>query len=98
MLCDITLYITSYSSYIIYLMPYDPSSFSPFQALFEEVLPRWAASRGVPLRGLRLVDFGSGDGRLLQKAAQRGMRATGYELNPWAFEKGLVRGGWEGGW
>ena len=34
------------------------------------------------LEKLRLVDFGSGDGRIVQMAALKGMRATGYELNP----------------
>ncbi|CAE7876813.1 ATPSCKMT [Symbiodinium sp. KB8] len=57
--------------------------------LFGQVLPAWAARRGGtsskagPLAGLRLVDFGSGDGRLVAAAAKRGMHATGYELNPY---------------
>ena len=34
------------------------------------------------LEKLRLVDFGSGDGRIVQMAAEKGMHATGYELNP----------------
>lgn len=29
-----------------------------------------------------LVDLGSGDGRVLEEAARRGVRAVGYELNP----------------
>ena len=39
------------------------------------------------LEKLRLVDFGSGDGRIVQMAALKGMRATGYELNPcpWGY-------------
>lgn len=32
--------------------------------------------------GQTFVDLGSGDGRLLAAAAQRGLRAVGYELNP----------------
>ncbi len=34
----------------------------------------------------RLVDLGAGDGRLLKAAAERGIKATGYELSPiiWA--------------
>eukprot|EP00434_Breviolum_minutum_P001025 symbB.v1.2.000899.t1/scaffold27.1/size414596/7 len=59
-------------------------------ALFEQVLPSWAATRtatsageGGPLTGLRLVDFGSGDGRIVAWAAKKGMHATGYELNPY---------------
>jgi 2-polyprenyl-3-methyl-5-hydroxy-6-metoxy-1,4-benzoquinol methylase len=38
------------------------------------------------LEKLRLVDFGSGDGRIVQMAAEKGMRATGYELNPCPVE------------
>jgi len=37
----------------------------------------------LPLAGLRLVDFGSGDGRVVAAAASRGMQAVGYELNPY---------------
>ena len=32
--------------------------------------------------GQHLVDVGSGDGRVLIAAAQRGIKATGYEINP----------------
>lgn len=32
--------------------------------------------------GQRLVELGSGDGRLLLEAGRRGIYATGYELNP----------------
>ncbi len=32
--------------------------------------------------GERLVDLGSGDGRVLLSAARRGARAVGYELDP----------------
>lgn len=37
--------------------------------------------RGAP--GERLVDLGSGDGRIVIAAARRGMIAHGIELNPW---------------
>lgn len=36
-------------------------------------------------RGQRLVELGSGDGRVLIAAAQRGIYSTGYELNPLLF-------------
>jgi len=37
-----------------------------------------------PLQGRKLVDLGSGDGRIiLQASTQHAMRATGYELNPY---------------
>ncbi|HSH31821.1 MAG TPA: hypothetical protein VK963_04120 [Candidatus Saccharimonadales bacterium] len=32
--------------------------------------------------GQHLIDLGSGDGKLLKAAARRGIRATGYEINP----------------
>lgn len=32
--------------------------------------------------GQRLLELGSGDGRILRAAAKRGIHATGYELNP----------------
>jgi hypothetical protein len=58
--------------------------------LFDRALPR-ALLRGGGggvgdgddvLRGLRLVDMGSGDGRVVVAAAARGMDAVGWELNP----------------
>lgn len=40
----------------------------------------------LPLKpGDRVVDLGSGDGRFLLAAAKRGLRATGYELNPFLY-------------
>ncbi|MBI2443781.1 MAG: SAM-dependent methyltransferase [Candidatus Magasanikbacteria bacterium] len=35
--------------------------------------------------GTRVVDLGSGAGRLLWLAAARGAAAAGYELNPWLY-------------
>ena len=32
--------------------------------------------------GQTLIELGSGDGRMLRAAAQQGIKATGYELNP----------------
>jgi len=70
--------------------PFVPMKRRYVDVLFERVLPTWASARGVgqvstesPLAGLRLVDFGSGDGRLVRAAAERGMLAVGYELNPY---------------
>ncbi len=41
-------------------------------------------------RGDTLIDLGSGDGRLLKLAAQRGARAIGYEINPWLYLISLI--------
>lgn len=34
-------------------------------------------------KGMKVYDLGSGDGRLLKLAAERGARATGFEINPY---------------
>lgn len=70
--------------------PFVPMKRRYVDVLFDRVLPTWASARHAgqvqsesPLKGLRLVDFGSGDGRLVRAAANRGMLAIGYELNPY---------------
>ena len=40
--------------------------------------------------GDTMIDLGSGDGRLLKLAAQRGARAIGYEINPWLYIISLI--------
>jgi 16S rRNA A1518/A1519 N6-dimethyltransferase RsmA/KsgA/DIM1 with predicted DNA glycosylase/AP lyase activity len=40
--------------------------------------------------GQTLVDLGSGDGRLLRAAAQRGIRSIGYEINPFVYLVSLI--------
>lgn len=75
--------------------PYVPMKRAAVEVLFDRVLPTWAASRRIargstaagsgPLAGLRLVDFGSGDGRIVAAAASRGMHAVGFELNPYLW-------------
>lgn len=64
--------------------PYVPMKRQVVNVLFDRVLPAWATERGsASLCGLRLVDFGSGDGRIVATAALRGMQAVGYEVNPY---------------
>jgi hypothetical protein len=41
--------------------------------------------------GQTLIDLGSGDGRLLAAAAHRGLRAIGFELNPWLWAVATIR-------
>jgi hypothetical protein len=40
--------------------------------------------------GQTLIDLGSGDGRLLKLAAERGIRGIGYEINPWLWIISLI--------
>ncbi len=40
--------------------------------------------------GERLIDLGSGDGRLLKTAARRGIRGIGYEINPILYAVSLI--------
>jgi len=63
--------------------PFVPMKRNVVEVLFDRVLPMWATGRNSSLHGLRLVDFGSGDGRLVHAAAARGMHAVGYEVNPY---------------
>lgn len=63
--------------------PFVPMKRNVVEVLFDRVLPSWATARASSLHGLRLVDFGSGDGRLVRAAAARGMHAVGYEVNPY---------------
>merc|ERR1712107_576357 len=53
-----------------------------------------AAKSGSPLAGLKLVDFGSGDGRIVLEAGSRGVRAVGYELNPYLWLWSSMRRFW----
>lgn len=76
--------------------PYVPMKRRYVEVLFDRVLPTWATSLPAerplgPLNGLRLVDFGSGDGRLVKAAADRGMSAVGYELNPYLVLASKIR-------
>lgn len=60
--------------------PYLPTKRSQLKTAFEllELKP-----------GQVLIDLGSGDGTVLKAAAERGLQAIGYELNPilWAWSK-----------
>jgi SAM-dependent methyltransferase len=58
---------------VLFGAPYVPTMRRQVEAAFEllDLKP-----------GQRLVELGCGDGRLLIAAAQRGIYATGYELNP----------------
>lgn len=73
----ITLFILTLCAVILYVMlrgaPYLPTKREGIEAMLElaEISP-----------GLRVVDLGSGDGRLVIAFAKRGAIAHGFELNP----------------
>ncbi|MDD5110126.1 MAG: hypothetical protein PHI63_02835 [Patescibacteria group bacterium] len=46
--------------------------------------------------GERMVDLGSGDGRIVIAAAQRGAQAHGVEINPWLICFSRMRARWTG--
>lgn len=56
--------------------PYLPSSRTAFRSVLENV-------PDLQREGVKMVDIGSGDGRLVLEATKRGMNAMGIELNPW---------------
>lgn len=56
--------------------PYLPSSTRSFRAVLDNI-PELSQT------GLKMVDIGSGDGRLVLEASRRGYKAMGIELNPW---------------
>ncbi|XP_076824781.1 ATP synthase subunit C lysine N-methyltransferase-like [Clavelina lepadiformis] len=49
-----------------------------------------------PKLGRTLVDIGSGDGRIVFKAAKYGFHSTGYELNPWLVLYSIMQS-WKNG-
>lgn len=74
-----TLFVIAGIFFVTFMMivfrgaPYVPTKQRDIEALFEGGAGR---ENGV------FVDLGSGDGRAVLAAAQRGIRAIGYELNP----------------
>lgn len=58
--------------------PYLPSSTAAFRAVLEHV-PE------LNRKNLKLLDVGSGDGRIIVEAARRGYSSMGIEVNPWLY-------------
>ena len=56
--------------------PFLPSSMQAFRSVLDHV-------PNLSRPGLRMVDVGSGDGRLVIEASKRGFLTMGIELNPW---------------
>jgi SAM-dependent methyltransferase len=62
--------------------PYVPTKKAELVKLFDHLKVR---------KGARLLDMGSGDGRVLFLASKKGYKATGYELNPILFAISKLR-------
>jgi len=67
------LIFASFGLIVVVGAPYVPTKKADLTRLFEHVKLR---------KGAKLVDMGSGDGRVLILASKKGFKATGYELNP----------------
>ncbi|MBI2592435.1 class I SAM-dependent methyltransferase [Candidatus Saccharibacteria bacterium] len=76
------LLILAYSFVLFFGAPYLPT----MKKQREEALDLLGLTAGQTL-----VDLGSGDGRLLALAAERGFRAVGYEINPFLFVYSWLR-------
>lgn len=70
------LLIAAYSFVLLFGAPYFPS-LSPHVKAGLDLLDL--------KKGQTVYDLGCGDGRFLKAAAQRGIKAVGYELNPFMF-------------
>lgn len=70
------LLIFAYSAVLLFGAPYFPS-LSPHIKAGLDLLDL--------KKGQTVYDLGCGDGRFLKAAAQRGLNAVGYELNPFMF-------------
>jgi hypothetical protein len=76
-------FIISYTALIIYLefLPgafYYPTENKSVQTIFKNIHPQ---------KNDLLIDLGSGDGRIIIAAAQKGIKSIGYELNPLLIHK-----------
>ena len=69
----LVLVFVSFGLIVFVGAPYVPTKKSELAKLFDHLKMR---------KGSKLVDMGSGDGRVLYLASQKGYKATGYELNP----------------
>lgn len=70
------LLIAAYSIVLLFGAPYFPS-LSPHVKAGLDLLDL--------KKGQTVYDLGCGDGRFLKAAAERGLKAVGYELNPFMF-------------
>lgn len=70
------LLVLSYGAVLLFGAPYFPTLKQPVEDSLDllDMKP-----------GQVVYDLGCGDGRLLKAAARRGLKAVGYELNPFVF-------------
>jgi len=94
----VCLVIIAFSSVLLFGAPYLPT----LKKQQKEALDLLALKPGQ-----LLIELGSGDGRILKEAARRGIRATGYEINPFLViyskiscwpERKLVQTHWRNFW
>lgn len=78
------VFLSGFLYAVFFGAPYVPAFKQDFDELFDLA--------GVK-KGSKFVDLGSGDGKVLLAAAQRGADATGYEINPvlWLLTKWRLR-------
>lgn len=75
----ILLWIIAFALFVFFALivlvgaPYVPTKQKEIERVFDAIKLR---------RGTRIIDLGSGDGRVVLEAAKRGYKAEGYELNP----------------
>lgn len=73
LLLALTILIVCFAGVLLFGAPYLPTLKPQVRAALELI---------DPAPGQTLLELGCGDGRVLVAAAERGMRAVGYELNP----------------
>lgn len=69
----VTVLFICFALIVLVGAPYVPTKQVEIEKIFDELKLK---------RGEKVIDLGSGDGRVVLSAVRRGYKATGYELNP----------------
>ena len=67
---------------LIFGAPYEPSRKKRIQQIIKLASPK---------RGEKMIDLGSGDGRIVAEFAKLGIESYGYEINPWLVFYSKIR-------
>lgn len=70
--------------YIIIVLLYSMIKGAPYAPLGQKKIDTMLKLLD-PKKGKKLADLGSGDGRIIIKASEIGIRADGYEINPFLY-------------